>query len=89
MSSKPAVVRFLKSWRGYSKDEVAGFSQDEAQRLVDGEVAELVGKAKAKPKPSAPSGGSVDGGAADGQDNAGGNDGAGGGDDNEDNDEKP
>ena len=91
MSSKPTVVKFLKSWRGYSKDEVAGFSQDDAQRLVDGEVAELVGKAKAKNKPNAASGGSA--GAAQG---AGSGDGQGGAadddnddNDNDDNDEKP
>ena len=46
--SKPVAVKFLKSWRGYSAGEVAGYALDEAQRLVDGEVAEFFDKAKAK-----------------------------------------
>lgn len=51
--SKPVAVKFLKSWRGYSAGEVAGFALEEAQRLVDGEVAEFFDKAKAKAAASA------------------------------------
>ena len=51
--SKPVAVKFLKSWRGYSAGEVAGYALDEAQRLVDGEVAEFFDKAKAKAAASA------------------------------------
>lgn len=46
--SKRVAVKFLKSWRGYSAKEVAGFSLAEAQTLVDGGAAEFVDKAKAK-----------------------------------------
>ena len=55
MSNKPITVVFLKAWRGYSKDEVAGFAPEEAERLVDNDVAEYKGKPPAKKKPSASS----------------------------------
>lgn len=35
------AVQFLKSWRGYNKDEIAGFPADQAEALVKGKVAEL------------------------------------------------
>lgn len=81
--SKPIAVVFLKSWRGYSKGEVAGFAQDEAERLVDNKVAEYKGKAPAKKKGAA-------GAAAGGQpstDDQGGSDDAGGNSANDDNDD--
>lgn len=42
------IVKFTGSWRGYSKGEVAGFEEDVAQSLIDGECAELVDAKKAK-----------------------------------------
>lgn len=42
------IVKFTASWRGYSKDEIAGFEEDVAQSLIDGERAELVDAKKAK-----------------------------------------
>lgn len=52
------IVKFTGSWRGYSKGEVAGFEEDVAQSLIDGERAELVDakKAKAGSKPKTPVG---------------------------------
>jgi len=52
------IVKFTGSWRGYSKGEVAGFEEDVAQSLIDGERAELVDakKAKAASKPKTPVG---------------------------------
>ncbi|WP_145914947.1 hypothetical protein KV708_19220 [Comamonas thiooxydans] len=44
------AVQFLKSWRGYNKGEVAGFTAEQAEALVDGKVAELHGKGR---KPAA------------------------------------
>lgn len=87
--SKPVAVKFLKSWRGYSAGEVAGYALDEAQRLVDGEVAEFFDKAKAKAAAAAAAkaqkaaaasaaAGGEQGGGADNDDN-----------DNDDEEEKP
>lgn len=42
MSNEKVAVKFLKSWRGYSAGEVAGFGQVAADDLVKGKVAELV-----------------------------------------------
>ncbi|WEL56706.1 hypothetical protein PZ739_05935 [Pseudomonas kermanshahensis] len=42
------IVKFTASWRGYSKDEIAGFEEDVAQSLIDGGRAELVDAKKAK-----------------------------------------
>lgn len=41
MSEKDNVaVKFVKPWRGYNPKEVAGFPADQAQKLIDGGVAE-------------------------------------------------
>ena len=40
-NEKKVVVVFLKSWRGYSQGEPAGFDQEQADSLIKGEVAEL------------------------------------------------
>lgn len=45
--SKPTIVKFTKPWNGYAPDEIAGFSAEQAERLIKGGVAELNGKAKA------------------------------------------
>lgn len=72
------IVKFTGSWRGYSKGEVAGFEEDVAQSLIDGERAELVDakKAKAGSKPKLPvskaSGGEVPPGPVATDPNAGG-----------------
>ena len=63
--SELIAVKFNKPWRGYSAGEIAGFDQEGADRLVEGEVAELLGTSKpkaksAKPKPAnTPEGGSA------------------------------
>lgn len=41
------AVKFVKSWRGYNPEEVAGFPADQAQKLFDGGVAEKHGVAAA------------------------------------------
>ncbi len=47
MSKQDKVpVLFLKPWRGYNPDEVAGFPVEQAAALIDGKVAEAVGKVK-------------------------------------------
>lgn len=53
MSNERVVVKFIQSWRGYSKDERAGFDAAQAKALVDGKVAEMV---KAAPAAAAPKG---------------------------------
>lgn len=46
MSEKNNVaVKFVKSWRGYNPEEVAGFPADQAQKLIEGGVAEKHGGA--------------------------------------------
>lgn len=52
MSNDNVVVKFIQSWRGYSKGESAGFTAEQAKALVDGKVA-VVGKGAA-PKAVAP-----------------------------------
>lgn len=42
------AVRFVKRWRGYNPDEVAGFEPEVAEQLVDGGAAEYPGKGAAK-----------------------------------------
>lgn len=46
MSDK-VVVRFLKAWRGYSADELAGFDQEVAEGLKSKGFAEAYEKQKA------------------------------------------
>lgn len=46
MSDK-VVVRFLKAWRGYSADELAGFDQEVAEGLKSKGFAEAYEKPKA------------------------------------------
>ena len=46
--SKPTIVKFIKPWNGYGPKEIAGFSAEQAERLVQAGVAELNGKAKAE-----------------------------------------
>lgn len=41
-TAEKLIVKFLKGWRGYNTDEVAGFDPDVAKALVDGGVAEPV-----------------------------------------------
>jgi hypothetical protein len=54
MSNDRVVVKFIQSWRGYSKGERAGFDAAQAKALVDGKVAEM---AKAAPVTAAAKGG--------------------------------
>jgi hypothetical protein len=54
MSNDRVVVKFIQSWRGYSKGERAGFDAAQAKALVDGKVAEM---AKAAPATAAAKGG--------------------------------
>lgn len=54
MSNDRVVVKFIQSWRGYSKGERAGFEAAQAKALVDGKVAEM---AKAGPVTAAAKGG--------------------------------
>lgn len=42
------AVRFLKRWRAYNPDEVAGFEPEVAEKLVDGGAAEYADKARTK-----------------------------------------
>lgn len=46
MSDK-VVVRFLKAWRGYSADELAGFDEEVAEGLKSKGFAEVYEKPKA------------------------------------------
>ena len=46
--SKPTIVKFIKPWNGYGPKEIAGFSAELAERLVQAGVAELNGKVKAE-----------------------------------------
>lgn len=46
--SKPIAVRFLKAWRNYFKGDEAVFPAEDAQQLVDGDVAEPIGSTKAR-----------------------------------------
>ena len=86
------AVQFLKSWRGYNKGEVAGFSQEQAEILVDGKVAELHGKAK-KAVAAAQKQGTAKtekpGAVSDKPDDAGAADGAGGSTGSEDDNARP
>lgn len=43
------AVQFLKTWRGYNKDEVAGFPAEQAEALVKGKVAESYSSGKKPP----------------------------------------
>lgn len=55
--SKNIPVRFLKAWRTYFTGDVAGFSKDLADELVDGGVAEYASEAVARKnsrRPQAP-----------------------------------
>lgn len=45
--SKPTIVKFTKPWNGYGPSELAGFTADKAEQLVEAGVAELVGKGRA------------------------------------------
>lgn len=42
------LVKFIKPWRIYSPGDVAGFDSDQAQRLIDGKVAEKSGASSAE-----------------------------------------
>lgn len=81
------IVKFAGSWRGYSKGEIAGFDEDVAQSLIDGERAELVDpkKVKAGSKAKIPAskagGGEEQPGSASADANAGGGAAGGDGDD--------
>lgn len=39
---KLVPVRFVKHWRGYNEDEVAGFRPDVAEKLVEAKMAKKV-----------------------------------------------
>ncbi|GGH62178.1 hypothetical protein GCM10010975_26600 [Comamonas phosphati] len=43
---KKVAVTFKKPWRGYNKDEVAGFDEDTAEALADAGVVTLQAQAK-------------------------------------------
>ncbi|WP_236200716.1 hypothetical protein [Pseudomonas pseudonitroreducens] len=43
--SKNVPVRFLKAWRTYFTNDVAGFDKDRAEELVEGGVAEYASEA--------------------------------------------
>lgn len=79
-------VKFVKSWRGYGKGEVAGFDEATAQALVDGGVA-TSNKVKASSKPAAKASASTSSTAASGG-SAGAAD-TGGSDNGGDDNEKP
>jgi len=54
MSDK-VVVRFLKAWRGYSADELAGFEEEVVEGLKSkgfAEIYEGAGESASKPKSS-------------------------------------
>lgn len=53
MSDK-IVVRFLKAWRGYSVDELAGFDPAVVEGLESKGFAEVYERAGASPKAKAP-----------------------------------
>ena len=44
--SKPTIVTFLKSWRGYGVGETAGFEAERAEDLIKSDVAEVFKKGK-------------------------------------------
>lgn len=44
--SKPTIVTFLKSWRGYGVGETAGFEAERAEDLIKSDVAEAYKKGK-------------------------------------------
>lgn len=74
MSDK-VVVRFLKAWRGYSVDELAGFDPEVVEGLKAkgfAEVHEGEGGTASKPKAAKSSGGKS-GGAKSGEKAEGGN----------------
>ncbi|MGV6473501.1 hypothetical protein [Azotobacter vinelandii] len=48
--SKLTPVTFTKAWRGYSAGEIAGFTAEQAQALIDGGVATQPGQPPAKAK---------------------------------------
>lgn len=86
-------VKFVKSWRGYARGEVAGFDEPTAQALVDGGVA-TSSKLKAASKPATGTAGKsgaksagaaavIDPGGDDGGTGDGGTTDDGGADDNE------
>jgi hypothetical protein len=56
--TEKSVVTFTKPWSRYSRGDVAGFSADEAERLVKGKVAVKgtklpASKADQEPEPKA------------------------------------
>lgn len=58
MAEKLIGVVFLKDWRSYNKDEIAGFDEDTAEALVEAEVAEYQKAEKtADPAKTPPAGG--------------------------------
>ena len=46
-TAKKTAVKFLKGWRGYNTDEIAGFEDSVARRLVKEGVAEELEEAGA------------------------------------------
>lgn len=63
MSDK-VVVRFLKAWRGYSADELAGFDPDVVEGLKSKGFAEVYEKQKAGKAAAAKTSGSKNAGDA-------------------------
>lgn len=57
MSNERVVVKFAKSWRGYSAGECAGFDSVQAEALEAGGVAVRVKGGKAASASNKPSGG--------------------------------
>ena len=56
MSNERVVVKFTQSWRGYSKNERAGFDAAQAKALIDGKVAEQVKAVPVAAATTAPTG---------------------------------
>ena len=50
---KLTPVAFTKSWRGYSAGDTAGFTAEQAEKLIDAGVAVMPGKVPVNAKTSA------------------------------------
>lgn len=51
--SKLIPVTFTKAWRGYSANETAGFSAEQAEGLISSGTAVAAGQPAGKPKQAA------------------------------------
>lgn len=57
--SKKTIVTFVKPWRGYGPDEVAGFDKKEADVLLEKGIAQVYSGKKATAKREQPAAGSA------------------------------